>query len=105
MEAHRGIRSIEVLFFFSPRRWMGWVAAISLGKRRGTHCTGGLVDSRNGLDGCTKFRPYRASILGPSIPQGVDILTTSSRLTSTFRLKLKIDTVYETFERKMCIFF
>ena len=25
MEAHRGIRSIEVLFFL-PLRWMGWVA-------------------------------------------------------------------------------
>jgi hypothetical protein len=32
-------------------------AALSPGKRPGTHCTEGWVDSRAGLDGCGKSRP------------------------------------------------
>ena len=34
-------------------------AVLPSGKRTGTHCRGGWVDSRAGLDGCDKFRPYR----------------------------------------------
>jgi hypothetical protein len=32
-------------------------AALPLGKRPGTHCIGGRVDPRAGLDGCGKSRP------------------------------------------------
>ena len=35
-------------------------------ERPGTHCTGGWVGPRAGLDGCGKSRPYRDSIPGPS---------------------------------------
>jgi hypothetical protein len=33
-------------------------AALSSGKRPGTHCTGGWVGPRAGLDGCDKSRPH-----------------------------------------------
>ena len=37
-------------------------------ERPGTHCTGGWVGPRAGLDGCGKSRPLRDSIPGPSSP-------------------------------------
>jgi hypothetical protein len=37
-----------------PREWPG------------THCTGGWVGPRAGLDGCWKSRPHRDSIPEPS---------------------------------------
>jgi len=37
-------------------------------ERPGTHCTGGLVDLRAGLDECGKSRPHRDSTSGPSSP-------------------------------------
>jgi len=40
--------------------------ALSLRKRPGTHCIGGWVDPRAGLDRCGKFRPQRHSIPRPS---------------------------------------
>jgi hypothetical protein len=43
-------------------------AAVPPGKRPGTHCTGGRVGPRAGLDGCGKSRPHRKSISGPSSP-------------------------------------
>ena len=43
-------------------------AALPPGKRPGTHCTGGWVGLRAGLDGCEKSYPHRDSIPGPSIP-------------------------------------
>jgi hypothetical protein len=36
--------------------------------RSGTHCTGGWVGTRAGLDVCEKSRPHRDSIPGPSSP-------------------------------------
>ena len=44
--------------------------------RPGTHCIGGWVGLRAGLDRCGKSRPHRDSIPGPSSPQAVAILTT-----------------------------
>jgi hypothetical protein len=41
-------------------------AALPPGKRHGTHCIGGWVGPRAGLDGCGKSRPHRESI--PDIP-------------------------------------
>jgi hypothetical protein len=43
-------------------------AALSPGKRPGTHCIGGWVGSRAGLEGCGISRPYRDLIPGPSSP-------------------------------------
>ena len=37
-------------------------------ERPGTHCIGGWVGPRAGLDGCGKSRPHRDSIPGPSSP-------------------------------------
>jgi hypothetical protein len=43
-------------------------AALYPWKRPGTHCTGGWVGPRAGLDRCGKFRPHRDSIPGPCSP-------------------------------------
>jgi hypothetical protein len=43
-------------------------AALFPGRRRGTHCTGGLVGSRAALDGRGKFYPHQDSIPGHSSP-------------------------------------
>jgi hypothetical protein len=37
-------------------------------ERPGTHCTGGWVGPRTGLDGCEKSRPHWDSIPEPSSP-------------------------------------
>jgi hypothetical protein len=37
-------------------------AALPPGKRPGTHCTGGWVGPRTGLDGCEKSRLHRDSV-------------------------------------------
>ena len=39
-------------------------AALPPGKRPGTHCVGGWVGPKAGLDGCGKSRPQRDSTLG-----------------------------------------
>ena len=41
-------------------------AALLPRKIPGTHCTGGWVGPRVGLEGCGKSRPHRDSIPGPS---------------------------------------
>jgi hypothetical protein len=43
-------------------------AALTPGKRPGTHFIGGWVGPRTGLDGCEKSCPYRDSISEPSSP-------------------------------------
>ena len=50
-------------------------AALPPGKRPGTHCIGGRVGPRAGLDGCGKSRPHRDSIPGPSIRKRVPVPT------------------------------
>jgi hypothetical protein len=37
-------------------------AALPPGNRPGTHCTGGWVGPRAGLDGCEKSRPHRQNV-------------------------------------------
>jgi hypothetical protein len=44
-------------------------------ERAGTHCTGGWVGPRAGLDVCEKSRPHRDSIPGLSSPYSVAIPT------------------------------
>jgi len=58
----------------TPRPFYPW-------KRPGTHCIGGWVGPRAGLDSCGKSRSRRDSIPGPSSPQRVAIPTELSRLT------------------------
>jgi len=41
-------------------------AGLSPGKRPGTHCVGGWVGPRAGMDGSGKSRPHRDTIPGPS---------------------------------------
>jgi hypothetical protein len=48
-------------------------AALYPRERPGTHCTGGWVGPRAGLDICGKSRPNRDSIPGPSSPYPVAI--------------------------------
>ena len=45
-------------------------------ERPGTHCTGGWVGLRAGLNRCGKYRLHRDSIPGPSSPQAVAIPAT-----------------------------
>jgi len=52
-------------------------------ERPGTHCIGGWVSRRAGLDGCGKSRLHRDSIPGPPSPYRVAIPTELSRPTST----------------------
>ena len=56
-----GSRCITLLFL-QPRRQMGWVVnatprPIYPREKPGTHCIGGWVDTRVGLDGCGRSRP------------------------------------------------
>ena len=50
-------------------------ASLPQGKRRGSHCIGGWVVPRVGLDGCGKSRSHRDSIPGPSSLYRVAIQT------------------------------
>ena len=43
-------------------------AALTMGKRPATHCTGGRVGTRADLDWCGKSRPYRDPIPEPPSP-------------------------------------
>ena len=67
--AHRGSRGIA-LFFHDQRHWKGLrgqrhaPAALYPLERPGTHCTGGWVGSRAGVDRCGKSRTHRDSIPG-----------------------------------------
>ena len=77
----QGSRGIVLLFH--DQRHQNWVrgqrhppAAIYPRERPGTHCTGGWVGPRAGLDRCEKSRIHRDSISGPSSPQPVAIPTT-----------------------------
>jgi hypothetical protein len=70
--AQRVGRGIALLFLdLGARRW--WVVSTTprqlySRERPGTHCTGGWVGLRVGLDVCEKSRLHRASIPGPSSP-------------------------------------
>ena len=50
-------------------------------ERPGTHCIGGWVGPRAGLDGCGKSCPHRDLIPGPISPQRIAIPTVLSRPT------------------------
>ena len=57
---------------------MGWVVnatprPLYPRERPDTHCIGGWVSPRAGLEGCGKSRPGRDSIPGPSSPQRVAV--------------------------------
>jgi hypothetical protein len=71
-EGPEGGRGIALLFIdLGARR--GWVVSTTSRplyprERPGTHCTGGWVGPRAGLDVSEKSRPQRDSIPGPSGP-------------------------------------
>jgi hypothetical protein len=44
------------------------LAALHLGNRPGTHCTGGRLGPTASLDGCGKSLPHQDTILRPSSP-------------------------------------
>jgi len=50
-------------------------AALPVGKRRVSHCTGGWMGLRDTLDGYGNHRPHQGSNLGTSIHQRVAIRT------------------------------
>ena len=62
------------LIFLQSLRYMGLggqrhaLAALPPGKRPCSHCRGGWVGPRAGLDGCGKTRSHWDSILRPSSP-------------------------------------
>jgi hypothetical protein len=67
----RGIALLILDLDLGARR--GWVVSTTPRplyprERLDTHCTGGWVGSRAGLDVCEKSRPHRDSIPGPSSP-------------------------------------
>ena len=71
--AHRGSRGITLLFLDlgTRRRVRGQrhaPAALYPLERPGTHCKGGWVGPRAGMDRCGKPRPHWDSNPGPSIP-------------------------------------
>jgi hypothetical protein len=82
-KTQRGSRGIA-LHILEPRRQVGWVVnatprPLYPRKRLGTHCIGGWVGPRTGLDGFGMFRRHQDSIPGPSSPSRVAILTELSR--------------------------
>ena len=69
-------------FNLGARRW--WVVNATVRplyprERPATHCIGGCVRPRAGLDRCAKSRRYRDPIPGPSSPQRDAIPTALSR--------------------------
>jgi hypothetical protein len=72
-KALRDSRDISLLCFYTSALEEGEGLALRPvrflpRKRPGTHCTGGWVGPRDGLDRCGKSRPHRDSINGPSSP-------------------------------------
>ena len=55
----------QVPYIFVVGFWCHAPAAPYPRERSGTHCTGGWVGLRTGLDRCGKSRPHRDSIPGP----------------------------------------
>jgi len=74
---------------------MGWVVNVTPWplyprERPGTHCIGGWMGPRTGLDGGGNSRSHRDSILGPSSPWRVAIPAALSRPYVHFRIQAKI---------------
>ena len=66
---------LEVQLYSSFNLGARWVWVVNATPRQlyprerpGTHCTGGWVGLRAGLNKCGKYRLYRDSIPGPSSP-------------------------------------
>ena len=79
---HYGLKSVIelILLFITTALAEAEVSASRPGRsltprRHATHCTGGCVVQRAGLDRCEKSHPYRVSMHGPSIPKPVAIPT------------------------------
>jgi hypothetical protein len=72
MKAQKESEGTALLFFNLGARWEWMVDAtpqpLNPWERPGTHCIGGWVGPRDGLDRCGKSRLHRDSIPGPSSP-------------------------------------
>jgi hypothetical protein len=71
-------------FFNLGVRWGLWLrprsGRLPPRKRPSTHCTGGWINPRDGLDGCGKARPHVDSFSGPSSPwPDASICTTQAK--------------------------
>jgi hypothetical protein len=64
-------------------------------ERPGTHCTGGWVSPRAGLDRCGKSRPHRDSIPGPFHSVASRYTDYATRPTKLFKTYLKFLTATE----------
>ena len=69
----RGRVEVQFYSFFNLGARWGWVPNATSRplypqERPATHCTGGWVGPRAGLNGCGKSGPHRDSIPGPSSP-------------------------------------
>jgi len=80
-KAHRGSRGTALPFLDHGTR-RGWGVSVTPRplfaprERPSTHCTGGWMVPRAGLDRCGKSRPHQDSIPGTSSPYPVAIPTT-----------------------------
>ena len=87
--AHRGSRGIALLFLDHGAR-RGWggqrhaPATVYPQERPGTHCTGGWVGPRAGLDRCGKSRPLPISDPRPVQPVASRYTDYATRPTSSF---------------------
>ena len=74
---HEGLEGEQIYSSTLPSTWAldgGWVVnttprPLYPRERPGTHCIGGWVGPRAGLDGCRKYCAHRHLIPGPSSPQ------------------------------------
>ena len=103
-KAHRWSRGIALLFLNLGARWR-WVVnatprSLSPRERPITHCIGGWVGLRAGLDGYRKSPPHRDSITGPSSPYTVAIPTELSQPTQISNKFHKTQNTKEIFLRK-----
>ena len=78
---HRGGVEIKLYYFFNLGTTWGWVIIampwqLYPWEGAGTHCGGGRVGTRAGVDGCRKSDCHRDLSSGPSTLQQVTIPTT-----------------------------
>jgi hypothetical protein len=89
----RGGAGIQLCSFFTlgtGREWVVKAPTPSKEARYPTHCVGGWVGPRAGLDGCAKSLQHRDSIPGPSDPQWIATPTELSRPTISYNRLLNL---------------
>jgi hypothetical protein len=93
-KAQRGGVEVKLYSFFNiGARWCGWVVNATSRplyprERPGTHCIGGWIGPRTGLDGC-----------GKSCPTGIRSPDPPARIKSLYRLSYRAHYVITDFHR------